>query len=1037
MYVSPELVCIIGVAEDAEQALAVSQMWGGVIPSVWYVWGNDAAAASQVGRVTTVVNTREALSWTRGLEFALAELRLRYRCHYVFTHTDDAVFAVRMTSQFAGSSVASVLTAHLTDFRPLLAGFADDAVLAKAPGAAAVYRAHAEDAVGPLVAFDPGLLVFHHAVVDLFLPYYAPRGDSSQYGNSTLAGAFLHMFGPAVLREQAIVINDLEYRRRRTTGAAAATAHFRDRVERDVVRPQDAAWQASEDALNERLEIFLSRGLRRPYSHWGRRLEAADVTWDVAVGPQQLPTGWLLDRLVAHYDLRHEAVSTYMAAHATALGGPGAVAAADLLLERIRIVPMHLTIYVVVKEARDAFSTLWDALTSQDMPTRAQAGPFTVTVHVVVRPWTRRGPDRRLARLNSLHCPYANVTVTVLDDAVDADPAMLLTLWTPTSIDEFAVFLDDYVHVSPYLLSTALTAMRAAFYGPARPRGLWGIALTPPAVGDVYHASNFPPVKQHHPRHGSPSAADEPPLLLLLQYPPAMGTIFWADTWFSLRAWAAAKHAAPPLLASAAMNWLQSGPRMLQRYIARFAAERGNTVLAWVLPSQSAVAVEVPRAPTAASAAAGAAGSTSAPTTTTTTSASVPALLVDADEAGRLAQHLSTATMRDVQMLDTYFQTNLVNKRLDVALLPPLRQDTAAEACSVVVHHNSLADADLRRVLVALREPPARAPVAIVWRRKDHITQSAAGGAAGGGGGAAAAAAGGGGGGDEGGMLAQRMVEGFLIDDSTGLVVDDQQQQDEEMAEEDGSPARPAGDLAALVGAAQLLDPLDHRDDHTLLQALRQTTRSSCVAIVDTSSAGGSPGVSRALLAFAMTLTQTQFQNELIGLRRGGLVHGASDDTSTGVTDVLTTASSAAVSVVSGQQAVFPVSMLDHLIDLTSKVHDDSKAAARGDADADDDLRFIWRRCRGPLLSVVAADRTGAGPVVIDDRTYVDTDDEGGADARGPGATRCLAASHRLMNIQPGSTPLRYTTSVFRPPAEPPTLIGLAPVYVHRWQAQL
>lgn len=192
-------VCIIGNAETTTDASRVYAMWGGKLPTTFFVWGDrQKAGTSENGQLSVLVEKGGAkLSWAEGVERAYEYASKKFDCDYYFTHDDDLYFYVPDTFQnrFYPDSPEG-LTTRLKDllvrYRPAVASFpwaVGDSTYAPMRDLAEKYM-YSE--VAPLTGFDNGMVIYHKSVVRMFIPF-SPRGEGDFYGQWTLCAHFLQV----------------------------------------------------------------------------------------------------------------------------------------------------------------------------------------------------------------------------------------------------------------------------------------------------------------------------------------------------------------------------------------------------------------------------------------------------------------------------------------------------------------------------------------------------------------------------------------------------------------------------------------------------------------------------------------------------------------------------------------------------------------------------------------------------------------------------------------------------------------------------
>ena len=973
-----ELVCIVGAASDVDSAWATHLMWGNVIPSVWYVNG-DSGGREPVhsSRMAVIAPSAGAqpLPWAAAVAAALAEARRRYRCHYVFVHGEDAQVYLPPSSPWAGSTIATVLSDFLMEYRPAVASFVWDDAGAALPGVQALHRHYEREPAAPLTHFDTHMVIYHHDVVDLFLPNSTADDGGGAEGRPALLDAddarwtlYAQFFVPLLFREHAVLLTSLHYKCGRGIGP-------------DNVRARLAAYDRASDApAAVAYRNLLPSGLRERRYRWGTNLTAADIAWEVAAGQREYAPEWVRDRLIATYDPRHNALQGMPLRRLVYDDADGAAALAAAQASQVTI-HLHLLVFVSAsKDAAEGLARLWNSLMAQDLPDRDVVGPYLIHIRLFRR--VSRSPtvsDRQLAPLKKLQCSFAAEVTThaIAEDLRDRD--YLVSAWRPPTVDDFALVLDDFVELSPHALQLVLTTLRHEYYGPERQTALLGVSLGAPPVDELR-----PWVWQDHyaPPHAAAAGGDSGEVVpLLTQQVAAFGTVFSPEGWRALLRWMETTEWVP-VMPGLLANWVDRGPRVLQRYVSRFAAIRGLVTLGWVLPG----------APGVAAVAFARDHATSVSDTPEVDGGVGPRYLATRPELVR-----TIATLRPwpealvgVAVLDSHFRPAGANPSAVVAALPPLREAYAADRCSLLIHHVGT-EAALHRLLAYMRHVSGAIVGAVLWSGSE---------------------------GDDGGLAVAASVRTELSPEDTGLA--------------------PAGDAQPGSTPLPVFRPADYGTDGAMLGAVLPTLKTNCVMAVDTASYL----LSRDALRTALTLWRTDLPHQLIGARRGSWTHLAGGRASSPTPRRWRVSPDVddAVSIVGTELMVFPVSLLRHAVGILR-----AAAAAAADGHGADEAgvppQAVWRQCRGVLMSAVAALVTGQGAAVVDNMD--DAGPVGPAGSRIPVVAvppteaelvrldACLARVAEVMDVR--DLPLLHTTSFLPIPQHWPITTRQVPRTTYSW----
>jgi hypothetical protein len=205
-------VCIIGNAGGMDNAKRVHDMWGGEFPVVYYSWAKDAEPVERLRGVDVwVVSDGTGRSFRDGVHYALESAKSLLSCNYFFLHDDDLTFHFNEALEIphrAGLTLQDELVDVLAEYEPKYATFLWEVGL-KNKGVNATYESHRNSRVYPFTAGDSGMTIYHHSIVDFFIPF-SPNGEGGFVGNWTLPTHFLDLFARTVF--DGIVINSVRYK---------------------------------------------------------------------------------------------------------------------------------------------------------------------------------------------------------------------------------------------------------------------------------------------------------------------------------------------------------------------------------------------------------------------------------------------------------------------------------------------------------------------------------------------------------------------------------------------------------------------------------------------------------------------------------------------------------------------------------------------------------------------------------------------------------------------------------------------------------
>ncbi|KAJ3064690.1 Crooked neck-like protein 1 [Podochytrium sp. JEL0797] len=249
----------------------------------------------------------------------LSTVQRTHKCEYIFTHDDDLAFRVKGASRDT-RSLDRVLTQLLLEYQPAVAGFPWEFGDRMYSGMKS-QKPFQTDPVNVLTGFDSGMVLYHHSVVSLFIPY-SPRGEGGFQGDWSLCAHFLTLFAPLTFRGAAIRLNAIEYANLVSISNVSPKHRNKKKATRNAegLIVHDESRHPYEYEMNRPFVAFLAEGLVNPGQRFGRELRQEDVVWEaekvhdvptleeVASGrkPHKFYNRWdVLNRMAEFYDLSH------------------------------------------------------------------------------------------------------------------------------------------------------------------------------------------------------------------------------------------------------------------------------------------------------------------------------------------------------------------------------------------------------------------------------------------------------------------------------------------------------------------------------------------------------------------------------------------------------------------------------------------------------------------------------------------------------------------------------------------------------------
>ncbi|KAI8830246.1 hypothetical protein BC829DRAFT_135464 [Chytridium lagenaria] len=270
-------VCIIGNSQRIDDALRSHKMWGSIFPSFWYIWGKEDPTTPDSIKLTQsstsdpllqthfhIYRTPDKKTWSQGIAHLLPLARQKYACEYIFTHDDDLDFSAKDRRP-----LHEVLVTLLATHQPAVAGFPWTVGDQSNDGTRRIEAAFNESDVAPLAYFDSGMVLYHHSIVDLFIPY-APRGEGGFHGDWSLCAHFLNLFAPFTFKGAAVRFNALTYRNMISLDNVPVDQRAVVEVTEEGLAVHEGSRHPYEYVFNKKYMAFLSSGMHGLSVRWGR-----------------------------------------------------------------------------------------------------------------------------------------------------------------------------------------------------------------------------------------------------------------------------------------------------------------------------------------------------------------------------------------------------------------------------------------------------------------------------------------------------------------------------------------------------------------------------------------------------------------------------------------------------------------------------------------------------------------------------------------------------------------------------------------------
>ncbi|CAF5014896.1 unnamed protein product, partial [Rotaria sp. Silwood1] len=250
------------------------------------------------------------------------------------------------------------------------------------------------------------------------------------------------MFANLLFGKYAIRLNMFEYNNSINMDNKLPGNHFKERIQiKNGLAYVHNSRHPYEYPQNEAYKSFLSDGLKFPYQSWGRtlntehRLETLKVTDPKRKSFDGL---WLLKRLNEVYDIRHEALSRNKLLH-------------DQFTDKQKLSVLQetnfsLKLILLTMNRPLSFQRLWKSITNTLSINR--------TIDIFIHVDMDQDDDRRrryLEYLSSLRTRHGDVHI-IAYSARRGLKTIMMEAWRPLSNDEYAIFIEDDIALSPYFL---------------------------------------------------------------------------------------------------------------------------------------------------------------------------------------------------------------------------------------------------------------------------------------------------------------------------------------------------------------------------------------------------------------------------------------------------------------------------------------------------------------------------------------------------------------------------------------------------------
>jgi hypothetical protein len=482
-------ICIIGNSGTIDEAERVHSMWGAEFPVVYYSWKEDALPVRKNLRAEVwLFSDAKGRSYRDGVQYALNQAKTMFECDYFFLHDDDLTFHFNDEYPIprpTGLTLQGELLDVLVEYKPMYATFLWEAGL-KIPGLNATFSSHRSSRVYPFTAGDSGMTIYHHSIVDFFIPF-SPNGEGGFVGNWTLPTHFLDLFASSVFK--GIVINSLRYKNNINPDNLGVTASkwtiTPDGFAVNAVSRHKYEWPQNVAYL--RFLYGCLRNLEAPQARNVLDLSSVKSLQSDAFSDDVPPVlssviRWevpdVVRRLMVVADPRHPALSS-----SHFLRRPEAQAAVRAMIPNT---PINLRITIMTYRRFDNALRILKVLAAELVCEEyfISDGVYVSVVLTIdfdpkIDAKTRKNLRKKATRL------YPSVRLDTAS-AHRGLKASWLEGWKPTLMDSFNLVLEDDLDVSPRIVRSSLRLIRSVYYKRQYPFGeILGISLFNEKTSDI------------------------------------------------------------------------------------------------------------------------------------------------------------------------------------------------------------------------------------------------------------------------------------------------------------------------------------------------------------------------------------------------------------------------------------------------------------------------------------------------------------------------------------------------------------------------
>jgi len=428
-------------------------------------------------------------------------------------------------------------------------------------------------------AFDNSNVAFHRDLIPYLLPV-APRGEGGFNGQWTLPSLFFMMFVPRMYPGHALVAESIVFRNRMQPLAKQPKRKATDPKPTDahLISHFAGSRHAYETPQNNAYKAFLRSGALDFHAPFGVDMEREHITWtplralpaagsnrDGTDGGEQEEASIHYDdhllRLQSFYDILHPAVTAR-----PLFAGLDTAALASFRAEhacpRVRLI-------VFGKDRLASLRRLLLSLLDADY-TVLPRGSVDLQVEIDQSPLQA---DVR-AYLSRFRWPHGALSVSYSQVARGLRGS-ITRAWSPASLNEFAIFLEDDIEVSRFFLHWAVPAIRHYYYGAhstLRDNTIVGVSLYSPKWSAVHDTPFAAPDTEEAQAAGTPRA-------YLFQQPCSWGAVYFPTHWRSFLEWFAAHGAEDPLVPDLLNINRWPMERSWKKFLIRYMVQRDLSML--------------------------------------------------------------------------------------------------------------------------------------------------------------------------------------------------------------------------------------------------------------------------------------------------------------------------------------------------------------------------------------------------------------------------------------------------------------------------